>query len=167
MLRDRTHERLAGPALAESRPAAHQTGPVHQVETFAVPKGLQVRADLVGGQLFGERYQRVQEERGVVEVRLAGAVRAAAWLPGRAPGLYDMADSGIWPNAARQEAGFVLSTPMTSTGIVAQVRAEDAATSPGLTMGAMGGLKVEITPQRKGKYARFLAKTEGITNYPG
>lgn len=65
-----------------------------------------------------------------------------AELEGLQNGLYDMADSGIWPNQARQDAGFVFSTPMTSTGIVAQVRAEDAATSPGLTMGAMGGLKV-------------------------
>ena len=44
-----------------------------------------------------------------------------AELEGLASGLYDIADSGIWPNEARQEAGFVFSTPMTSTGIIAQV----------------------------------------------
>ena len=65
-----------------------------------------------------------------------------AELEGLSQGLYDMADSGIWPNQARQDSGFVFSTPMTSTGIIAQVRAEDAATSPGLEVGAMAGLNV-------------------------
>ncbi|MFB3050835.1 MAG: transporter substrate-binding domain-containing protein, partial [Acidimicrobiia bacterium] len=47
-----------------------------------------------------------------------------AELEGLAQGLYDIADSGIWPNQARQEAGFVFSRPVTSTGIIAQVVAE-------------------------------------------
>ena len=29
------------------------------------------------------------------------------------------------------------------------------------------GLKIELGPQRRGKYARFLQKSEGITDYPG
>ncbi len=47
-----------------------------------------------------------------------------AELEGLAQGLYDIADSGIWPNQARQDAGFVFSRPVTSTGIIAQVVAE-------------------------------------------
>ncbi len=65
-----------------------------------------------------------------------------AELEGLAQGLYDMADSGINPSAERQALGFVFSIPMTSTGIIGQVRAEDAATSPGLTIGGMAGLNV-------------------------
>lgn len=53
-----------------------------------------------------------------------------AELEGLSQGLYDIADSGIWPTPERQES-FLFSRPMTSTGIVAQVRAEDADT-PGL-----------------------------------
>ena len=48
-----------------------------------------------------------------------------AELEGLSQGLYDIADSGIWPTAERQES-FAFSRPMTSTGIIAQVRAEDA-----------------------------------------
>jgi len=47
-----------------------------------------------------------------------------AEMEGLAQGLYDIADSGIWPNQARQDDGFVFSRPMTSTGIIAQVLAE-------------------------------------------
>ncbi len=91
-----------------------------------------------------------------------------AELEGLQNGLYDMADSGIWPNAARQEAGFVFSTPMTSTGIVAQVRAEDAATSPGLTEGAMAGLKVGgIQGSSQEKYILDNADALGYDEYLG
>jgi cystine transport system substrate-binding protein len=48
-----------------------------------------------------------------------------AELEGLAQGLYDIADSGIWPNQARQDAGFVFSRPVTSTGIIAQVLTEN------------------------------------------
>jgi ABC-type amino acid transport substrate-binding protein len=48
-----------------------------------------------------------------------------AELEGLSQGLYDIADSGIWPTPERQES-FAFSRPMTSTGIIAQVRAEDA-----------------------------------------
>lgn len=51
-----------------------------------------------------------------------------AELEGLSQGLYDIADSGIWPTPERQES-FLFSRPMTSTGIVAQVRAEDAGTA--------------------------------------
>jgi len=47
-----------------------------------------------------------------------------AEMEGLSQGLYDIADSGIWPNQARQDDGFVFSRPMTSTGIIAQVLAE-------------------------------------------
>ena len=59
-----------------------------------------------------------------------------AELEGLAQGLYDIADSGIWPTAERQES-FLFSRPMTSTGIIAQVRTEDA-DGPGL--GDMTGM---------------------------
>ena len=100
-----------------------------------------------------------------------------AELEGLANGLYDMADSGIWPNQARQDAGFVFSIPMTSTGIIAQVRTEDAATSPGLEFGAMAGLKVggiQGSSQEKfvldneaalgyDEYLGFTGAAEGLT----
>jgi ABC-type amino acid transport substrate-binding protein len=71
-----------------------------------------------------------------------------AELEGLASGLYDIADSGIWPNEARQEAGFVFSRPMTSTGIIAQVRAEDEGSAgfanvTGLKIGGIQGSSQE------------------------
>ena len=70
-----------------------------------------------------------------------------AELEGLAQGLYDIADSGIWPTAERQES-FLFSRPMTSTGIVAQVRAEDAdsaglADLTGLNAGGIQGSSQE------------------------
>ena len=91
-----------------------------------------------------------------------------AELEGLAQGLYDMADSGIWPNQARQDAGFVFSIPMTSTGIIAQVRTEDAATSPGLELGAMAGLKVGgIQGSSQEKFVLDNADALGYDEYLG
>jgi polar amino acid transport system substrate-binding protein len=53
-----------------------------------------------------------------------------AELEGLQSGLYDIADSGIWPTEERQET-FIFTRPMTSAGFIALVRAEDAG-SPGL-----------------------------------
>ncbi|MCZ6567499.1 MAG: ABC transporter substrate-binding protein, partial [Actinobacteria bacterium] len=71
-----------------------------------------------------------------------------AEMEGLASGLYDIADSGIWPNEARQEAGFVFSRPMTSTGIIAQVRTEDEGSAgfanvTGLIIGGIQGSSQE------------------------
>ncbi len=70
-----------------------------------------------------------------------------AELEGLQQGLYDIADSGIWPNADRQES-FAFSRPITSTGIVAQVRAEDSGTEglanlTGLDVGGIQGSSQE------------------------
>jgi ABC-type amino acid transport substrate-binding protein len=70
-----------------------------------------------------------------------------AELEGLDQGLYDIADSGIWPTAERQEA-FLFSRPMTSTGIIAQVRAEDSGTAgladlTGLDVGGIQGSSQE------------------------
>ena len=62
-----------------------------------------------------------------------------AELEGLSQGLYDIADSGIWPNQARQDSGFVFSRPVTSTGIIAQVLTENEGT-PGF--GDVTGLKI-------------------------
>jgi len=71
-----------------------------------------------------------------------------AELEGLASGLYDIADSGIWPNTARQEAGFVFSRPMTSTGIIAQVLTENEGSAgfanvEGLKIGGIQGSSQE------------------------
>jgi ABC-type amino acid transport substrate-binding protein len=70
-----------------------------------------------------------------------------AELEGLDQGLYDIADSGIWPTPERQEA-FLFSRPMTSTGIVAQVRAEDSGSAgladlTGLDVGGIQGSSQE------------------------
>ena len=87
-----------------------------------------------------------------------------AELEGLASGLYDIADSGIWPNEARQEAGFVFSRPMTSTGIIAQVRAEDEGSAgfanvTGLTIGGIQGSSQEkfvLDGEAELGYAEYL-----------
>ena len=57
-------------------------------------------------------------------------------------GLYDIADSGIWPTQERQAAGFAFSRPMTSAGFIALVRTGSAGElAAGLEMD-MAGLKV-------------------------
>jgi ABC-type amino acid transport substrate-binding protein len=70
-----------------------------------------------------------------------------AELEGLDQGLYDIADSGIWPTPERQ-AAFLFSRPMTSTGIIAQVRAEDVdsaglADLTGLNAGGIQGSSQE------------------------
>jgi ABC-type amino acid transport substrate-binding protein len=45
----------------------------------------------------------------------------SAELQGLASGLYDIADSGVWPTQERQDQGFLFSRPVTSTGFVAEV----------------------------------------------
>lgn len=70
-----------------------------------------------------------------------------AELEGLSQGLYDIADSGIWPTAERQES-LLFSRPMTSAGFIAQVRAEDAdapgfADLTGLNVGGIQGSSQE------------------------
>ena len=87
-----------------------------------------------------------------------------AEMEGLASGLYDIADSGIWPNEARQEAGFVFSRPMTSTGIVAQVLTENEDTAgfanvTGLIIGGIQGSSQEkfiLDNEAELGYAEYL-----------
>ncbi len=87
-----------------------------------------------------------------------------AELEGLASGLYDIADSGIWPNEARQEAGFVFSRPMTSTGIVAQVLTENEGSAgfanvTGLKIGGIQGSSQEkfvLDNEAELDYAEYL-----------
>ena len=85
-------------------------------------------------------------------------------LEGLAQGLYDIADSGIWPTPKRQES-FLFSRPMTSTGIVAQVRAEDAG-GPGLA--DMTGMKTGgIQGSSQEAYMLENADALGYESYSG
>ena len=87
-----------------------------------------------------------------------------AELEGLDQGLYDIADSGIWPTAERQES-FLFSRPMTSTGIVAQVRTEDAGSAgladlAGLDVGGIQGSSQEA-------YLLENEATLGYASYSG
>ncbi len=70
-----------------------------------------------------------------------------AELEGLQAGLYDIADSGIWPTEERQET-FIFTRPMTSAGFIALVRAADAG-SPGLDgiTGSAGAIQGSIHEQ--------------------
>ena len=95
-----------------------------------------------------------------------------AELEGLSQGLYDIADSGIWPTAARQEA-FLFSRPMTSTGIVAQVRAADSGSAglqdlTGLKVGGIQGSSQEIYITERPElgydsYSGFAGAGEALT----
>jgi glutamine transport system substrate-binding protein len=96
-----------------------------------------------------------------------------AELEGLDQGLYDIADSGIWPTAERQES-FLFSRPMTSTGIVAQVRAEDADSAgledlTGLDAGGIQGSSQEAYLLENeaelgyASYSGFTGAGEGLT----
>jgi ABC-type amino acid transport substrate-binding protein len=85
-------------------------------------------------------------------------------LEGLAQGLYDIADSGIWPTAKRQES-FLFSRPITSTGIVAQVRTEDAG-GPGFA--DMTGMKAGgIQGSSQEAYMLENADALGYESYSG
>ena len=85
-------------------------------------------------------------------------------LEGLAQGLYDIADSGIWPTAKRQES-FLFSRPLISTGIVAQVRAEDAG-GPGFA--DMTGMKTGgIQGSSQEAYMLENADALGYESYSG
>jgi len=66
-----------------------------------------------------------------------------AEMEGLAQGLYDIADSGIFPSQERQDDGFVFSRPMTSSGVIAQVLAEneDTAGFADVTGKKIGGIQ--------------------------
>jgi len=96
-----------------------------------------------------------------------------AELEGLSQGLYDIADSGIWPTPERQES-FLFSRPMTSTGIVAQVRAEDADSAglgdlTGLNVGGIQGSSQEAyileneAELNYESYSGFAGAGEGLT----
>jgi ABC-type amino acid transport substrate-binding protein len=96
-----------------------------------------------------------------------------AELEGLSQGLYDIADSGIWPTEERQQS-FAFSRPMTSTGIIAQVRAEDADSAgledlTGLNAGGIQGSSQEAYIQENqealgyAEYFGFTGAGEALT----
>lgn len=100
------------------------------------------------GENVGYTIDIVREVADRLELELElPTVDFVAELEGLSQGLYDIADSGIWPTAERQES-FLFSRPMTSTGIIAQVRAEDVDTEgladlTGLKAGGIQGSSQE------------------------
>lgn len=87
-------------------------------------------------------------------------------LAGVQSGLFDMGDSGIWPNAANR-AKFLFTIPDASTGFVATVLAKNASKYPnglndlkGLTVGAVAGSTRE-------QWALANKATLGYASYTG
>lgn len=108
-------------------PGLKEPGKLILVTTGNFPPFTLINADTGDNEGYSIDIGREVAERLGLELELP-TVDFVAELQGLADGLYDIADSGIWPNQDRQDAGFVFTRPMTSTGIVAQVRAEDAGT---------------------------------------
>ncbi|MFV1999738.1 MAG: substrate-binding periplasmic protein [Acidimicrobiia bacterium] len=111
-------------APASSTPGLVEDGKLLVVTTGNFPPFTLINEDTGDNEGYSIDLAREVAARLGLELELP-TVDFVAELEGLASGLYDIADSGIWPNEARQEAGFVFSRPMTSTGIIAQVRAED------------------------------------------
>ncbi|MFV2000630.1 MAG: transporter substrate-binding domain-containing protein, partial [Acidimicrobiia bacterium] len=111
-------------APASDTPGLVEDGKLLVVTTGNFPPFTLINEDTGDNEGYSIDLAREVAARLGLELELP-TVDFVAELEGLASGLYDIADSGIWPNEARQEAGFVFSRPMTSTGIIAQVRAED------------------------------------------
>ena len=129
-------------AAAADVPGLVTDGKLIVVTTGNFPPYTSIDAD--SGENVGYTIDIVREvaNRLGLELELP-TVDFVAELEGLSQGLYDIADSGIWPTAERQES-FLFSRPMTSTGIIAQVRAEDAGSAgladlTGLNAGGIQG----------------------------
>jgi len=134
----------AGPAAV---PGLVEEGKLIVVTTGNFPPFTLINEDSGDNEGYSIDLAREVATRLGLELELP-TVDFVAELEGLASGLYDIADSGIWPNEARQEAGFVFSRPMTSTGIIAQVRAEDEGSAgfanvTGLKIGGIQGSSQE------------------------
>jgi ABC-type amino acid transport substrate-binding protein len=133
-------------AAAAGVPGLVEEGKLIVVTTGNFPPFTAIDPD--SGENVGYTIDIVREVANRLELELElPTVDFVAELEGLSQGLYDIADSGIWPTAERQES-FLFSRPMTSTGIIAQVRAEDADTDgladlTGLKAGGIQGSSQE------------------------
>ena len=162
-----TTEGEAGPTTTEATaaevPGLVEEGKLLVVTTGNFPPFTMINED--SGDNEGYSIDLAQEvaDRLGLELELP-TVDFVAEMEGLASGLYDIADSGIWPNEARQEAGFVFSRPMTSTGIIAQVRTEDEGSAgfanvTGLIIGGIQGSSQEkfiLDNEAELGYAEYL-----------
>ena len=142
-----TDEVSEAPEETAAVPGLVEDGKLIVVTTGNFPPFTLINPDTGDNEGYTIDLAREVAERLGLELELP-TVDFVAELEGLAAGLYDIADSGIWPNQARQDAGFVFSTPMTSTGIVALTLAENAGTPgfadvSGLTVGAIQGSSQE------------------------
>ena len=133
-------------APAADVPGLVEDGKLIVVTTGNFPPYTSINAD--SGENEGYTIDIVREvaERLGLELELP-TVDFVAELEGLSQGLYDIADSGIWPTPERQES-FLFSRPMTSAGIIAQVRTADAGSAglgdlTGLNAGGIQGSSQE------------------------
>ncbi|TDI49847.1 MAG: amino acid ABC transporter substrate-binding protein, partial [Acidobacteria bacterium] len=134
-------------AAASDVPGLVEDGKLLVVTTGNFPPYTMINEDSGDNEGYSIDLAREVADRLGLELVLP-TVDFVAEMEGLASGLYDIADSGIWPNEARQEAGFVFSRPMTSTGIIAQVLTENENTAgfanvTGLIIGGIQGSSQE------------------------
>ena len=111
-------------APAEGVPGLVEEGKLIVATTGNFPPFTAINPDSGENEGYTIDIARVAADRLGLELELP-TVDFVAELEGLSQGLYDIADSGIWPTVERQES-FLFSRPMTSAGFIAQVRAEDA-----------------------------------------
>ncbi|MDX2379611.1 MAG: ABC transporter substrate-binding protein, partial [Acidimicrobiia bacterium] len=162
----------AGDEVASGVPGLVEDGKLIVVTTGNFPPFTSIDPD--SGDNVGYTIDIVREvaDRLGLELELP-TVDFVAELEGLDQGLYDIADSGIWPTEERQES-FLFSRPMTSTGIVAQVRTEDAGSAgladlTGLDVGGIQGSSQEAylldneTALGYASYSGFAGAGEALT----
>ena len=150
-------------AVASDVPGLVEDGKLLVVTTGNFPPYTMINEDSGDNEGYSIDLAREVAERLGLELELP-TVDFVAEMEGLASGLYDIADSGIWPNEARQEAGFVFSRPMTSTGIIAQVLTENEGTAgfanvTGLIIGGIQGSSQEkfiLDNEAELGYAEYL-----------
>jgi ABC-type amino acid transport substrate-binding protein len=153
-------------AEAGAVPGLVEDGKLIVVTTGNFPPFTLINEDTGDNEGYSIDLAREVAERAGLELELP-TVDFVAELEGLASGLYDIADSGIWPNEARQEAGFVFSRPMTSTGIIAQVLTENEGSAgfanvEGLRIGGIQGSSQEkfvLDNEADLGYAEYLGFT--------
>ncbi len=169
---EETTTTAAEAAAPEGVPGLVEDGKLIVVTTGNFPPYTSIDAD--SGENVGYTIDIVREvaNRLGLELELP-TVDFVAELEGLSQGLYDIADSGIWPTVERQES-FLFSRPMTSAGIIAQVRAEDAGSAgledlTGLDVGGIQGSSQEkylLDNEAElgyASYSGFAGAGEGLT----
>ena len=153
-------------------PGLVEEGKLIVVTTGNFPPYTAINPDTGDNEGYTIDIAKVIAERLGLELELP-TVDFVAELEGLSQGLYDIADSGIWPTPERQES-FAFSRPMTSTGIIAQVRAEDADSAglddlTGLNAGGIQGSSQEAYLVENeatlgyAEYSGFAGAGEGLT----